>query len=190
MDIKILKDLIKESGKTQKDIAFELKISQQRLSNYVSGIREPDNETLLVFANYFGVSLDYLLGREPVIESTRYIHALPLRELRKSKNLSVKQLSELIGIQERSIYLYENGKQEPNYETLLKLADFFDVSIDYLLGRTDESEQTKKPAIGELLELSKNKQEILSLLDQVSEDNREMVDRAVKALIQSIIDNQ
>lgn len=115
---------------------------------------------------------------------------LRIKELRKNRGLTAKQFAEEIKVAESTVSLYENGKREPDYETLKRIADFFNVSVDYILGRTDESEQTKKPAIGELLELSKNKQEIISLLDQVSEDNREMVDRAVKALIQSIIDNQ
>ena len=115
---------------------------------------------------------------------------MKLKELRDHKGLSQKDFAAIIGVPANTYNQWEKEKRSPDYESLLSIADYYQVSVDYLLGRTDESEQTKKPAIGELLELSKNKKEILSLLDQVSEDNREMVDRAVKALIQSIIDNQ
>lgn len=113
-----------------------------------------------------------------------------LKEARAAKKLSQKKLSELLHVSQQAVGHWESGRSTPSPEMLRNISEVLDVSIDYLLGNEEIPEQTKKPAIGELLELSKNKQEILSLLDQVSEDNREMVDRAVKALIQSIIDNQ
>lgn len=58
-----------------------------------------------------------------------------LRELRKSKNISLKKLGEIIGVSESAVSQYENSKREPDYKTLSKLADYFGVSTDYLLGR-------------------------------------------------------
>lgn len=62
MNLIRLKNLIEQTGKTQKDIAADLGISQQRFNFYVNGKREPDNEMLTIFANYFHVTTDYLLG--------------------------------------------------------------------------------------------------------------------------------
>lgn len=59
-----------------------------------------------------------------------------LKELRKSKNLTQKQIAEYLKISERAYQHYEHSTREPNLETLVKLADYFQVSIDYLLGRT------------------------------------------------------
>lgn len=59
-----------------------------------------------------------------------------LRNLRKSKNLTTKELGEIIGCSNPTITNYELGHRSPDVETLCKLADFFEVSIDYLLGRT------------------------------------------------------
>ena len=56
-------DLRKENGKTQKEIALYLKISQQAYANYESNKREPDIDTLIKIADYFDVSVDYLLGK-------------------------------------------------------------------------------------------------------------------------------
>ena len=56
-------DLRKENGKTQKEIALYLKISQQANANYESNKREPDIDTLIKIADYFNVSVDYLLGK-------------------------------------------------------------------------------------------------------------------------------
>lgn len=62
---------------------------------------------------------------------------LNLRALRKSKGLTMKQLGEKIGVAESTISLYERGEREPDNATLIKLANYFIVSVDYLLGRAD-----------------------------------------------------
>lgn len=66
-----LKYLRKKSGKTQDALSAELKIGRTTIANYESGISEPNVETLVVFANYFGISLDDLLSKnmEEVIKS-------------------------------------------------------------------------------------------------------------------------
>jgi transcriptional regulator with XRE-family HTH domain len=61
-----------------------------------------------------------------------------LKELRKQKKLSQKALGKIIGLSERGIQNYELGANKPTSDVLSKLADFFDVSVDYLLGRIDE----------------------------------------------------
>ena len=58
---------------------------------------------------------------------------MKLRELRKEKGISLKKLGAYIGVSESTMSLYENGKRQPDNETLLKLADFFGVTVDYLL---------------------------------------------------------
>lgn len=65
----------------------------------------------------------------------RFCHRL--RSLRKEKGLSQQALSERIGVSKSSVNMYERGEREPNYETLETIADFFDVDIDYLLGKSD-----------------------------------------------------
>jgi len=60
-----------------------------------------------------------------------------LKGLRKVKSVTQKTVAEHIGILEQAYQKYEYGKHEPNHETTIKLADFFDVSTDYLLGRSD-----------------------------------------------------
>ncbi len=61
-----------------------------------------------------------------------------LRLLREESNLTVEQLSEKLGTVKQTISKYENGQREPKYETLLKIAEIFNVSIDYLFGRTNK----------------------------------------------------
>lgn len=66
-----------------------------------------------------------------------------LRELRKQKGLTMKQLGDLVGLAESTISLYETGKRQPDQDTMVFFADFFGISIDYLLGREEETEQTE-----------------------------------------------
>ncbi|PGU05382.1 helix-turn-helix domain-containing protein [Bacillus cereus] len=58
-----------------------------------------------------------------------------LRKLRKNNNLTMKELGQKLNLAESTISGYENGNRKPDYDTLNKFADFFEVSTDYLLGR-------------------------------------------------------
>ena len=58
-----------------------------------------------------------------------------LAEQRKLNKLTQRQVAEYLSISQPSYIRYENGKAEPTIENLIKLADLFDVSIDYLCGR-------------------------------------------------------
>jgi len=60
-----------------------------------------------------------------------------LAELRKARKLTQADLSKMLGIHRGTYANYEAGNREPDNETLQKLADFFEVSTDWLLGRTN-----------------------------------------------------
>lgn len=59
-----------------------------------------------------------------------------LKELRLEKNVSQKAVAELLGVSDRNIRFYESGEHRPDFDGLLLLADYFNVSIDYLVGRS------------------------------------------------------
>jgi len=63
--------------------------------------------------------------------------AMRLKELRKKKNISQLKLALDLNMNQNSISRYENGEREADYNTLIKFADYFGVSLDYLLERTD-----------------------------------------------------
>jgi len=62
---------------------------------------------------------------------------LNLKQLRLEKGISQQKLANAIGSTQQSIYRYESGDYEPDIQTLSLLADFFDTSIDFLVGRTN-----------------------------------------------------
>ena len=61
-----------------------------------------------------------------------------LTALRKEKGISQADLGEILGVTRWSVLNYEAGKNRPDYEGLMTLADYFEVSLDYLTGRTDQ----------------------------------------------------
>lgn len=61
-------------------------------------------------------------------------HSNIMRKLRKERELTQKELAEKLGIGESTYCGYENFSREPSYELLIRIADFFGVSLDYLLG--------------------------------------------------------
>ena len=68
---------------------------------------------------------------------------MKIKQLRKEKNLSQLQLAIDLNMNQNSISRYETGEREADYATLIKFADYFDVSIDYLLERTDNPKINK-----------------------------------------------
>ena len=66
-----------------------------------------------------------------------------LKELRKSNGISQLKLAMDLGLNQNSVSRYETGEREADYHTLIMLADYFDVSVDYLLGRTDNPKMNK-----------------------------------------------
>ena len=60
-----------------------------------------------------------------------------LKELRKEKGITQLKLAMDLGLSQNTISRYETGEREADYKTLIMLADYFGVSVDYLIGRTD-----------------------------------------------------
>ena len=60
-----------------------------------------------------------------------------MKILRQRRHISQLKLAMDLNMNQNSISRYENGEREADYATLIRFADYFDVSIDYLLGRTD-----------------------------------------------------
>lgn len=66
-----------------------------------------------------------------------------LKELRKNKKISQLKLALDLGLNQNSISRYENNEREADYKTLVAFADYFNVSLDYLLERTDNPKMNK-----------------------------------------------
>lgn len=126
-----------------------------------------------------------------------------IRELRKAKKITMKQLGEAVDLAESTISQYETGKREPDNATLCRISDFFGVSVDYLLGRDihfalyGDTETTNEvfDEIAAFAESAKNRKkktpskdeveihEFMQLYEQLSTENRKILLAAAKGLL-------
>ena len=103
-----------------------------------------------------------------------------LKELRKNKSLTQKQVAQAIGVSAQSYGYYENWINKPDPETLSLLADFFECTVDYLIGREDD--------LGNIIvsngsaELSEQEKELLRNFNKLSIFERDSILIQVKAL--------
>lgn len=67
-----------------------------------------------------------------------------LKALREEKQISQRELGQFFNLSQSTIAYYETNKKEPNKDTLQRLADYFHVSVDYLLGRTNDPRPASK----------------------------------------------
>jgi len=67
-----------------------------------------------------------------------------LKELRIEKKATQREIAEFLGITYQAYSNYEKGTREPSHETLLLLADYFNVTTDYLLGRVEKPGETEE----------------------------------------------
>lgn len=61
-----------------------------------------------------------------------------LRQLRTENGYTQAEIAKIVGLQDSTVRMWELGKSEPKIKTLIILADFFGVTIDYLVGRSDK----------------------------------------------------
>jgi Predicted transcriptional regulators len=104
-----------------------------------------------------------------------------LRELRLQRKISQEEVARHIGITRSAYSHYEINNRQPVYETLIKLAAFFDVSLDYVIGGTQPNPSADSPGVpdsGEILKLfrrmshEQRKQSISLISDFMSREQR------------------
>ena len=107
-----------------------------------------------------------------------------LLALRKDNFLTAKELSKKLNVSINLIYEWEKGRCEPSFDCLIKLADFFDVSVDYLMGREGDIKgyEPAKNRIGATEPLSGEEAELLQDFRQLGVFARSSILIQVKAL--------
>lgn len=102
-----------------------------------------------------------------------------LKKLRAEYGISQKALAQAVGITQQSVNSFENHDVSPSYLILLKLADYFDTSIDYLVGR---SEIRGRIEYSSELELNEQEESIIRRYRALSETDRSYIDMMVQRL--------
>lgn len=105
-----------------------------------------------------------------------------LIELRKKSKLSQEELAERIGVSQKSISKYEQQTVRPSWEALIAMADLFNVTVDYLLGRSDIPEHLSADS-SPSAPLDPDTQKILNTFSMLNEDNRDILIGEAKKLL-------
>lgn len=74
------------------------------------------------------------------------VFSTTLSNLRKEKKLNQRKVAQELGVSQALLSHYENGLREPKLELVAKICDYYDVSADYLLGRTDDPNPSRQIA--------------------------------------------
>lgn len=106
-----------------------------------------------------------------------------VRELREQAGYtSQKSFADAFGVAQTTVASWEGGKREPGYATTIRLADFFHVSVDYLLGRENtKKEPTPVPESG----LSKDESDLIELFRCVPQEQRSAMLQAIEMTLRS-----
>lgn len=105
-----------------------------------------------------------------------------LKLLRKAKGLLQRDIAEVINCSQAVYSRYENGEREPSNETLKTLADFYGVSVDYILGRDDPPPPPPADAVELQEKEAAMRKEILDLMQQMNDEQYEMALNILKAV--------
>ncbi len=108
-----------------------------------------------------------------------------LSELRRQKGLNMKEAAKAFGIPYTTYVDYDKGNYEPSMDQLIKFARYFDVSVDYLIGKTDDprtekQQQSDEDELAAYLEMLRTRPEMQVLLDTVKGATKEGVEANVK----------
>lgn len=100
--------------------------------------------------------------------------AIPLKMLRESKGITQAELSSMLSISPSTVGMWEQGRRVPDYENLKRIADYFNVSTDFLLGREDTSKN---------ISLSDEQKNLLKDYDSLNADGRTTLCTVLNALL-------
>lgn len=163
-----LKKLRKEKSLTQAELAKVINTNRSQYGNYESGKTSLNIENSKILAEFFGVSPAYLLGLETEFE---YVESreTQFQILVKNRKLSLREISEDTGINYSTIGNYNQGTRIPNARNAAILADYFKVSVGYLLGYENDPNLIKSEPliptklVQELSSINDKKKEILQV---------------------------
>ena len=105
-----------------------------------------------------------------------------IKRVREEKGLTQRALAEILNVRPSTVAMWESGKNKPEYSMLEKLAEYFDVSVDYLMCKSDNRKPEVDDDINAILQELKDRPEMKILFSASSKATREDIIRAAKFL--------
>lgn len=134
-----LAELMAERNLNAPALAKILKMDRSNVTRYLQGLRLPVFHGFIAIAEFFNVSADVLLGRTDYSSETEFLPVLPfgerLRQVMNETKTTQYRIERDLNISGSSMYNWLFNKTVPTVESLVRLAEYMDVSVDYLLGR-------------------------------------------------------
>ena len=126
----------KLDGKT---LASHLGVAAPTITRYLTAKRAPTINNLVLLADYFNCTTDFLLGRENE-NYVKNFKSCPqfsehFKNLLTHYGYNCLTFAKATNIHQSRVYDWKNGKKVPNIDSVIKIAEFFDCSVDYVLGR-------------------------------------------------------
>ena len=134
-----LKELMDERNFTVKQTAELLGISHSNMNRFLRQERTPCFALLVKMLYLFDCSADYLLGKRELPCEEKLYPVLPfherLRAVMQERGISQTKMVKAMPVSSGALYKWVSGKAQPSVDTLFRLSEFLDCSIDYLIGR-------------------------------------------------------
>jgi len=176
MSLNNLKYLREQMGISEADLANKLEMSRQDYEKWENELFPEYTEMLVNVARALHVGVKELI--EVTVDEPKYIISIAfperLKELRKENHLTQVEMANYFGTSQPSYQSWESGRRSPTRKSLEKLAAFFNVSVSYLLGETDERGYTSISA--------RDTKEIGERIKQLRKDNQLTQIEVAKAL--------
>ena len=134
-----LKEYMQEAELNQSALGEKTGIKNTNISDFLADIHTPSYQNFVKLLYAFGCSADDLLGRTD-IPTEEPLHPVPpfgerLRFILESFAVSQEKLKRELPVSGSVLYRWLSGKNQPSTESLIRLADYFGCSVDYLIGR-------------------------------------------------------
>lgn len=141
-----LLDLREDRDLKQKDVCKLLNISRPQYSRIELEVNKLSHDKLIILSKFYNTSADYILNLTNEIKPYSRIkdNNIRLRELRKNNNYPEKEIAYLLNLSQQQYSSLENGEYNLSNDKLITLADFYNTSIDYILGLTNETKPYPK----------------------------------------------
>ncbi|WP_061587169.1 helix-turn-helix domain-containing protein [Streptococcus oralis] len=183
-----LKKLRREKELTQADLAKVLNTNQSQYGKYENGKTNLSLENAQILSEYFGVTLSYLLGLDDDSGTDGSKNMTPFQTLVRDRGISLKEISEATGIAYPTLSGYNQGIRTPKKKNAKILAEYFGVSIPYLLGYEENFTANKPNAtisielVKELSFISEKKSKLLQEYIELDKKERDII-KQIKEIV-------